>query len=421
MAEDRRLKIEESAEVNNLRLLVWLRWCAIVGICTAVASGMLYFGIRLPVGEISALLAALAVINLFAIVRWHRLGWALRRVVVTDLLADVVVLALILYLTGGAENPFTGLFILQAIVAAALLPTIEALVVVVATIAAQVWLLQGGWPLALPMIIDPDTGRMFNLHLQGMVLSFIVTSLLAMLFIVGLRANLRRRDAQIAALNAQIEEEHTILRLGLMAAKAAHDLSTPLTRIAVMLEDWAEFGPPQADRLPAELTQMQEAIATCRARITAMLAMAGHQRLEEAQAEDPAALLARVLSDTATGPSELDVTVTDRRRRPSRMLSDVLIEGALVNLLANAREAEARQVAVTLDEEDRSLVIRLADDGPGFPAPMLADQGVASGGVGLLLVRAALRRVGGSMALANRAEGNGAVVTLKMPLVAADA
>ncbi|ANH67478.1 hypothetical protein ABE85_07675 [Mitsuaria sp. 7] len=76
-----------------------------------------------------------------------------------------------------------------------------------------------------------------------------------------------------------------------------------------------------------------------------------------------------------------------------------------------ARHAQARQVDVTLGEQDGCFVMTLRDDGQGFPPSTLA-----SGSLGLLSMTERARAVGGELAIDTGA-GRGTTLVLKVPLL----
>lgn len=426
MTETTRTQVQSGAERRNLRLLVRLRWFALAGQAAAVVLTHYGLGIAVPVWPLAAVLAVLTAINVVAALRLRRPGPVPVQALTADVLADVAGLTLVLYLTGGAMNPFSGLFMLQAIVGAFLLPPLEAGAVFCATVAAQFWLLGHGLPLDLPMAHDGGPGGL-DLHLQGMFLSFFLSGALAVWFILGIRENLRQRDAALAELSHQIGQEAVVLRLGLMAGSAAHDLGTPLTSLAVLLDDWAEFGPPQGAELQRQAALMQEAVTTCRESLSQMLRSAGQARLEAAGRRDAAAFAAEVAADWQRGHPGVAVVLEDRRAGPAPVLADLLLRRALANLLDNAREAGAGRITLTLDEAGPMVALAVADDGPGFPPEVLAGTGPLAThddparlrGLGLLLAQSALRRLGGRLVLENPA-GGGARATILLPVLAAD-
>ncbi len=426
MPETQAQSIRRRAEVLNLQLLVWLRWFAVAGMLTAVLFTHFLLQITLPLWKIGVLLAFLVAVNLVAAWRLRRPPGGLARAVLADLLVDVSALTILLYLTGGAQNPFSGLFILQAIVAAFLLPPLQAGIIFVVTVVAQFWLLGHGLPIDIPMSHSHAGPSMFDIHMQGMFLSFFFSSALAVLFILGIRDNLRQRDERLDRIARQIEEEKVVMRLGLLAGTAAHDISTPLTNLAVILDDWLDLGLPNEAEQKRQIALMQEAVSTCRESLTQMLAMGGRSRIEAAHAADPMELVREVAATWQARYPEVAITYRDQRTRPGTILADLLLTKALANLLDNAREAGARVLTLSVEDDSAGVVLRIADDGKGFPVSVL--QGVVppvpekaapdgSHGLGLFLVRSALRRMGGALRLSNRPEG-GAEVSVLLPRVA---
>ena len=97
---------------------------------------------------------------------------------------------------------------------------------------------------------------------------------LLVLFITRIQRNLRARDAQSA------EEDH-IVRMGLLASGAAHELGTPLSTVLVILSDWQQM--PMFNSDPAiaeELRDMLGQLDRCKAIVSAILTSSGATRGE---------------------------------------------------------------------------------------------------------------------------------------------
>ena len=109
---------------RNVRLdtLVRLRWLAVIGQTTAVL--VVYFGLEfeLPLWACLAVIALSAWLNVALRLRFHmtqrlepdRAAWLLA--------FDVAELAVLLYLTGGLQNPFAFLFLAPVLLSAMALP-----------------------------------------------------------------------------------------------------------------------------------------------------------------------------------------------------------------------------------------------------------------------------------------------------------
>lgn len=98
------------------------------------------------------------------------------------------------------------------------------------------------------------------------------------------------------------------------------------------------------------------------------------------------------------------------------------LERVLVNLLANARRAAGERGRIWVEGEERAgrVTIRVRDDGPGFPAHVLAqgDRAViidaAGHGLGLGVCRRLVEAVGGALRLGAAPTG-GAEVEVALP------
>lgn len=420
--------IEVNAGRRNLALLVRLRWVAIAGQTLAILTTHFALGIAMPLVAMMAVLMLLVAVNLVARARSRRPAPVTHSVLTIEIAIDVLALTLLLFLSGGATNPFTSLFILQDIVAIVLLPPVEAGVILLISIVAGLVLLGFGEPLTLPARHEAGPG-FDDLTLVGTYLSFIICALLSAWFIMGIRANLNRRNEELARVQHQIDEESSVLRIGLLASTAAHDLGTPLTNLAVILDDWADLGLPPPDEMRRQAALMQEAVQSCRATISRLLQAAGAARMEEATAQDVADFATQVAERWQADNRRLTVSVSDERKRPCRIIADVLLRKALENLLDNAAEAGALTARITIRSAGLRVEVAVCDDGPGFPTGLLAsgptlfqsghvgEEAPPSRGLGLVLVQSVLRRLGGDLKLSNGAEG-GARAALLLPYIA---
>jgi len=219
------------------------------------------------------------------------------------------------------------------------------------------------------------------------------------------------------------EEDH-IVRMGLLASGAAHELGTPLASVAVILGDWRHMPKLRADEeLMADIEEMQANVQRCKSIVTGILLSAG-----EARGESP----------TVTTVNEfINETVQEwRNARPAANLkyrnifgsnvsivSDSTLKQVITNLLDNAFEASPDWIEFRIERHDASLMLQFTDAGPGFVPEMLHElgkpyrstKGKIGGGLGLFLVVNVVRKLGGSVSAINRSAG-GAVVTVTLPL-----
>lgn len=415
---------ESRAGLKNLRQLIEMRALAVAGQLATVLVVDGSLGIPLPRAEMLTLLSALALFNLLCL--W-RSRWP-RPVSQTELclglLVDVAALTGQLYFSGGSDNPFIYLYVLQVAIASVLLRPGALWIVVVSAVAGFLALTQ--WH--RPLLLDPQfSGSLPPNYVGGLLLCFVLNVVLLSVFIVRISRNLRQLDAELADLRQRAAEEVHIVRMGLLASGAAHELGTPLSTISVILGDWAHMAPFAAEpELREEIEEMQQQILRCKAIVSGILMSAGEMRGEAPRLTTLEAFIDGVAERwrERRQPAELRV---ERQRLPQlQIVSDSALQQVIGNLLDNAAEAApgtCLRLVAHCSEEGDELSLGVLDEGPGFPPEMLerfanpyqSSKGQPGRGLGLFLSANVARTLGGRLEARNREEG-GAAVTLSLPL-----
>src|SRR5271169_6150682 len=144
----------------SLRTLVPIRWVAVAGQALAILTVHYGLGFQLPLVPALAVVAGSALLNIVLIVyrqSERRLG---ERYAALCLGYDILQLALLLYLTGGLQNPFSILILAPVTVAATILPrrpVITLSVFAVAAISAlALWHLPLPWRDPGPLVFPPE-------------------------------------------------------------------------------------------------------------------------------------------------------------------------------------------------------------------------------------------------------------------------
>jgi two-component system sensor histidine kinase RegB len=415
------LKSGDATGRKNLALLIQFRWIAVLGQVATMAVVSLWLGVALPLPAMIALLVALIALNL-ASVLWLRSGAEVNeRGLLLSLVLDVLVLTGQLYLSGGATNPFVFLYILQVTLAAVLLDTRAAAAVGVLTAAAFAGLTVFNQPLLLP----PESPYAFlTLHIAGIFVCFVLDATLLVVFVTRITRNLRDRDARLAALRQRAAEEDHIVRMGLLASGAAHELGTPLASLSVILGDWRHMPALASEEMQQEIGEMQAAVDRCKAILTGILLSAGEARGEAPAVTGLSAFLDELVAEWRQGrPGGEALRYSNIIDDDISIVSDTALKQVISNVLDNAAEASPRWVNFTAERTAEALVLRVEDAGPGFTAEMLAQvgkpysssKGRPGGGLGLFLVVNVVRKLGGNVSVRNR-ETRGAEVVITLPL-----
>jgi len=266
---------------------------------------------------------------------------------------------------------------------------------------AAYWLLAGRYHDLLQPILATDVGRgVYEAELRRTALALALLDL-PLLLLVG-AASYGLAVISVRPLVAAREREARF------AAEAAHELRTPLARIASIAQTARELGEndPRDDALARIAATAVDASGT----ISDLLALVRQERVAPKLSE-PVDLgaLARsavdgarsdgVAYDVATGA---DCWVEGDERRLRRLAE---------NLLENASRHARAHVRVAVAPDGPRVALSVEDDGPGVPAALRdriferfvrADDDERGSGLGLAICRAIARAHGGDVVLEDR-------------------
>jgi two-component system sensor histidine kinase RegB len=409
----------QEAVIENMRLLIQLRWIAVVGQVVAILVVHYLLNVDLPLATMLSVAGLLAFGNLLFSLTLHE-RWVVPGELFLALLLDMAALTAQLYLSGGIRNPFISLYLLQIVLGAVLLPAGRAWLLVGVSIAAFIFLALHHLPLNLP----PSGTGALDLFLFGEEIAFVMVAVLLVLFTTRISRNLRARDAYVGELRQKAAEEDSIVRMGLFASGAAHELGTPLSSLSVLIGDWQRTPDLAEDpHFREELADARRAVERCREIVSDILDTSGLPRGEAMASLAAETLLEGLVADWSALHEEVPLDARFNDVRGARIPGEPALRQALWSLLENAGEASPGGVVMRAVVEGDQLIVHVLDAGPGFSPEQMAALGQAlrsakgaGHGLGLFLAASVARRLGGSLDAGNRPEG-GASVRFALPLV----
>lgn len=360
---------------SQLRLLtsVRLRWAAVLGQLAAVGVVTLYYGFPLDVATCLLLIAVSAWLNVFLSIRYparHRLSTSFA----TGLLVyDALQLAALLYMTGGIQNPFSVLLVAPVTVAAATLPPRYTTIIGAIVVAIGVFLIANYYPLPWYEGMRFELPRDYKIG----ALAALVASMAFMAFYTWrLNKEARQMSAALAATDMVLASEQRLHALDGLAAAAAHELGTPLSTIVLVAKELErELGPD--NRFTDDLHLLHSQAKRCREILQKLT------RKPDEQDPMHASVTVLEILDEAAHPhrhsgKRLIITAAPLpdvgeaaevepvgHRRPG------VIYG-LGNIIENAVGFAASEVQLSARWSADTIVVTIADDGPGF-SPELMD------------------------------------------------
>ena len=411
---------------DNLRQLALLRTVAISGQTIALAFVQVGLGIPLPIVSLACAIGILALFNLGT---WLRLRVA-RPVsdieLLVQILVDITVLTVLLYFTGGANNPFSAMYVLPLVMAATMLPWAYTWLVAAVSGACYVLLIFTNMPL-LHETGEPVYHTLWHSQqfLAAMAITFLITAGLIPYFVVRIRNTLREHDRLLAKARENELNNARIVQLGAFAAGAAHELSTPLATMAVVVKE-LRAGSQGGPELLNELRVVSDQIELCKRALSNLLASAGQTRMDSGGRVALDDFLKSVVDKCRSMRPKVVLTCRCHGSVPvPEIVAEQSVRQAILNLLNNAADASPDHVEVEGKWNEKEFLIRICDAGSGISAEAVDKIGKEffttkplgqGNGMGLVLTNAIITRFGGSLTLFNRPEERGACTEVRLPL-----
>ena len=416
-------KITRLTPIKILRVLFYLRFIAVVCQIIVITLATEVLAFDLPLVPMYSVVAIQTAWNL-AVYSRLRKNWVVTPVeIFLNLMIDSIVLTFQLFWAGGATNPFVFVYLIPIAFAAAAMPL---------RYAWATSLLNGALYSCLMFVyipLPPVHGRFggdFNLHVFGMWVNFILSAVLMTLFVAGIASAVRQRDQSLAQAREEALKSEKIVAMGTLAAGVAHEISTPLTTMTVLVDELKQHKHQDA-AVDEDLTLLKRQIDLCKEKLRELLDSSGHTRSEGGQALPLREFVERLLDQWQVMRPEIELTTIYHESFCNPMiLSEQTIAQSVINLLNNAADASVengnKAVVIRLSSSDEQLLIYIDDEGKGVTQEQMEQAGEVSFttkktgfGIGLVLSNASLGRFGGEVLLNNRAQG-GTRTEVRLPL-----
>lgn len=371
-----------------------------------------------PWQPLLGVLAGMVLINLALLARL-RSAWPVSEAeFFANLLLDIAFLTAVLYFTGGSTNPLVSYYLIPLIISAAVLRPRFTWTIAALTIGAYTWLFFHYHPLGLFTGVGHGAMTM-GAHFWGMWINFVFSALLISWFVVRMSATMRAQEEAVAQARERGLRDEQIISLASVAAGTAHELRTPLATMTVLVSELKDQNPQLGD----DMALLQGQLARCDA-ILKELVLASEDGGQE-ETVTIGELFSDVLEKWALVRPEARLELSlPGAGAALAVRSDQSLRYALLSFLHNAADASPGAVDLSAAREDDQVLIAIEDRGPGIPGEVAASLGKrlisrkeGGLGVGVLLSSATIERLGGSVALLERA-GGGTRLEIRLPLQA---
>ena len=318
------------------------------------------------------------------------------------LLLDSLIWFMAISATGGAINPAVSYALVLLCVAAISLAPIYSFILFVCMGLAYAALLE----------LSPHHhhAMMMSWHLWGMWLLFLLNAGIILWVTRFLLRRIQQQDLALQEFREQQVRDEKLIALGTLSASVAHELATPLSTIAVLVEGQKD---DHNQMIEEQVQRCKQVLQTLR------------------QQPRPNVIDSEVLLQTLRNEMQLlqpAATIHWHLQAMFDINYSSLLEHALLALLNNAVEAAATAVDCQIDCSDQHCQIDIAHDGEPIDEQLLSRLGketVSSDkgfGMGHYLANASIEKLGGSLLLLNAPQPpseHRVLMRVRVPIVAA--
>jgi len=398
--------------LRNVRLdtLIRLRWLAVFGQTLAVL--VVYDGLdfELP------LLPCLAVIGLYA---WLNIALRLRfrgneRLEPSRaawlLAIDIAELAILLFLTGGLQNPFAFLFLGPVLISATALPVRMTLILAGFAVLCATALMFVHYPLPWS---SEDPLELPQPYMLGVWLALLICIGYLSIYAWLIIEESRQLAEALAATELVLTREQHLTQLDGLAAAAAHELGTPLSTIALVSRELQKALGPQSPHAE-DVKLLREQVQRCGDILGKLSQLPGPG--EPFERMKLSSLIEEVVAPHRNFGVEIAILTPPEAGEPEVARNPAIMYG-LGNLVENAIDFARERVEVAAEWTSDKVTVTIKDDGPGFPLEIMDRMGepfvtgrrqrnrAASEnpglGLGFFIAKTLLERSGASLGLEN--------------------
>lgn len=420
----------------RMRTLIALRWFAVIGQTIALIVATQFFSLQIQTGPAAMTIGASIIVNLVFRFIYPENKRLVEREAFGMLIFDITQLGLLLYLTGGLNNPFAMLMLAPVTIAATVLHLSSTLLLGGAAIAITTALSQFSLPIATKsgsLLVLPQ------LFQFGFWLAIVIGVIFLAIYARQVTNEMHNMGEALLATQLALSREQKLTDLGGVVAATAHELGSPLATIMLVSGELRSDLADKSDALE-DVNLIYEQAVRCRDILQSMGA-AGKDDKHMQQAPIEALVREAAMPHISRGKRvafRVRADADSNMNHPIVMRRPEIIHG-LRNLIQNAVDFAVTSVEITVTWSDQEVRVQVRDDGTGFPTSIIGRigdpfvrrrsneddarrPGYSGMGLGLFIAKTLLERSGARLlfhnAPRNAQRSGGAIVKVTWPLEA---
>jgi len=398
-----------------------LRWIGIVGQFIAVNFVYFFLNFKFDFVTSNMIIFLGALSNLYLIFIYKKTQLS-DRLALIFLIIDILQLAVLLYLTGGVNNPFIIFLLIPSVFSSSNLSFKTNISFVFLTTIVIIFLTFYAEDLPGPI---SDHFHINPYYHYSIPVSLIIALFFLNYFAMMFGAQSRLRKEALAKMEEVMAKEHEMLSLGGQAAAAAHSLGTPLSTIKIITHDLLKQFKGQHD-ISKDIELLSSQVERC----NEILKRLTLNPVEEDDFIDKDLTMRDYLGEIVSSFKDISkksfVFNFDQDSNERRITKSIEIVYGLRNFIGNANKFSKNTIYINLKSDSEITQITIEDDGNGYPNNVLSkigepylksnnfeDKLKAGLGLGLFIGKTLLEKNFASINCRNSKTRSGAEVIIK--------
>ena len=396
--------------------LLMLRSGAIAIQLIAVVAVYFLLEHKIPLLPLLIVIFLEAIFQILSVIAYRNVSKAKELGMLMQLTADVLFLAVLLSLSGGATNAFVSLLLLPIMIAAVSVSARGlAYIALLAIVAYSI------------LLFKMPQHNMHNMqmtsHFVGMWVNFVISASVIALVIGAMNRALHSRERIIASAREKQLRAEQLVTLDGAAAQITHQLASPIANLQLLYEELIEEYPNNEI-----IKEMQHPLLQCSQQLQQFRTLSSQLRTQTVATTLSLHVLAQQITDSMLLQYPDQQLYWGNTAPDCAVTNDAMLLPAILNLLQNAAFAnqQAQQHSLELhwqqtNEDPTMISLIIRDFGKGFDTTQLAELGgqlmpsEAGMGLAVMLSNVTLERLQGSLTLFNHPQG-GAIAKVQLTI-----
>tara|TARA_B100000902_G_scaffold175738_1_gene169517 strand:- start:315 stop:1595 length:1281 start_codon:yes stop_codon:yes gene_type:complete len=366
------MKLFETSKYHSFKksTYITLRWIGIIG--QLISVNFVYFFLKFEfdffTSNIIIFFGVLS--NLYLIFIYKKTQLSDRSAFIF-LVIDIIQLGVLLYLTGGVNNPFVIFIIIPSVFSSSNLSFKTNFSLVFLTIFIIIYLTFYSKDLPGPI---SDHFHISPYYHYSIPISLIIALIFLNYFAMTFGTQSRLRKEALAKMEEVMATEHELLSLGGQAAAAAHSLGTPLSTIKIITQELTKQFKGQKE-VEKDIELLSSQVERC----NEILKRLSLNPVEEDDFIDKDLTMRDYLNEIITSFREISnkkfIFNFDQDSNVKKITKSIEIVYGLRNFIGNANKFSKKTVYINLKSDSELTEIIIEDDGKGYPRDVLSKIG----------------------------------------------